>query len=171
LLFGEFQVLVKNIAFHYFEVGQTKLKQQLAVGCLRTRAPVHQAPRRRTEPPRPIRAWGRPSCFSPWSHDRDTRQHLADAESSPVPRAGPPSRHRGQRMRAAPLGVAMVEDPTSEASPDTPTSSSTFRRRCAKKITSSQAVVPGLMDADVVQSRTVAPFSLLGSSVVPPFLP
>jgi hypothetical protein len=74
-------------------------------------------------------------------------------------------------MRAAPLGVAMVEDPASEASLDTPTSSSTFRRRCAKKITSSQAVVPGRVNADAVQSRTVAPFSPLAGSVVPPFSP
>jgi hypothetical protein len=36
------------------------LKQPLAAGCLRTRAPVRQAPCRRTAPPRPIRAWGRP---------------------------------------------------------------------------------------------------------------
>jgi hypothetical protein len=36
-------------------------------------------------------------------------------------------------MRAAPLGVAMVEDPASEASPGTPTSSSLFRRCIAKK--------------------------------------
>jgi hypothetical protein len=65
----------------------------------------------------------------------------------------------------------MVEEPASEASPDTPTSSSTFRRRCAKKITSSQAAVPGLVDADAVQSRTVAPFSPLAGSVVPPIFP
>jgi hypothetical protein len=37
-----------------------KLKQPLAAGCLRTRAPVRQAPCRCTVPPRPIQAWGRP---------------------------------------------------------------------------------------------------------------
>jgi hypothetical protein len=62
-----------------------------------------------------------------------TRANTLRTESPPVPRAGPPSRHRGRRMRAAPLAVAMVEDPISKASPGTPTSSSTFCRCSAKK--------------------------------------
>jgi hypothetical protein len=68
---------------------------------------------------------------SPRSHDRDTR-HPRGRRIPPVPRADPPSRHRGRRRRAAPLGIAVVEDPASEASLGTPTSSSSFHRRSAK---------------------------------------
>jgi hypothetical protein len=177
LLFGEFQVLVKNIAFHYFEVGQIKLKQPLAAGCLRTCAQVRQAPCRRTAPPRPSRAWGRPSRVSPRSHDRDTRQHLADAESRPcrVP-AHPRATADGS---CAPNHLAL---PWSKTPPRRPLPAPLPRPRrfagAVPKITSSQAVVPCLVDAAAVQCRTAAlsllwpALQLLSSSPrAPPRLP
>jgi hypothetical protein len=86
----------------------------------------------------------------------------------PVPRAGPPSRHRGRLMRAAPLGVAMVEDPASEASPGTPTSSSSFCRRSAKnhKFTSRRALSSGRRCRPVPDRRPVSPLAGLAA----PFL-
>jgi hypothetical protein len=105
----------------------------------------------------------------PRSHDRDTR-HPRGRRIPPVPRADPPSRHRGRHTRAAPLGMAMVEDPASEASPDTPTSSSSFRRRNAKNrySTSRRALSCGRRHRPVHGHRALRSSSrLCGASLLP----
>jgi hypothetical protein len=145
------------------------LKQQFAAGWLRTRAPVRQAPRAYgAASTHPIVGPARPR------HPAVPRPGHAPTPRGrripPVPHAGQPSRHHGRRPRAAPLGIAVVEDPASEASPGTPTSSSSFRRRSAKnRKSTSRRVLSGECRRRPEPDRRPLLFSgrLCGPSLLP----